>query len=93
MEQDSKPVNLAIESYQIQGARQMLLRLLDVYDIVPKGKKKKDDEVYTKAEMDLILSSKDNARHFLCGDKTIRYRGHERDKKGNLIRVDAYFSD
>lgn len=93
MEQDSKPVNLAIESYQIQGARQMLLRLLDVYDILPKGKKRKDDEVYIRAEMDLILSSKDNTRHFLCGDKFIRYRGHERDKKGKLIKVEAYFSE
>ena len=92
MEQDSKPVNLAIESYQIQGARQMLLRLLDVYDIVPKGKKRKDDEVYTTAEMDLILSSKDATRHFLCGDLRIHYRGHERDKKGRLVKVEAYFA-
>ena len=92
MEQDSKPVNLAIESFQIQGARQMLMRLLDVYDILPKGKKRKDDAIYTKAEMDLILSSKDNTRHFLYGDKFIRYRGHERDKKGRLVKVEAYFS-
>ena len=93
MEQNKKPTNLIIESFQLQGARQMLLRLLDVYKIAPKEKQGKDDAIYTKAEMDLILSSKDNTRHFLYGDKFIRYRGHERDKKGRLVKVEAYFSD
>lgn len=92
MEQNNKPTNLVIESFQLQGARQMLLRLLDVYRISPKEKQGKDDAIYMKAEMDLILSSKDATRHFLCGDLRIHYRGHERDKKGRLVKVEAYFA-
>lgn len=90
---DNKPTNLVVESYQLQGARQMLLRLLDVYRILPKEKRDKDDAIYTKAEMDLILSSKDATRHFLCGDLRIHYRGHVRDNKGRLVKVEAYFAE
>lgn len=89
---DNKPTNLVVESYQLQGARQMLLRLLDAYKILFKEKQGKDDAIYTKAEMDLILSSKDATRHFLCGDLHIYYRGHKRDKKGRLVKVEAYFA-
>lgn len=89
---ENKPANLVIESIQLQGARQMLLRLLDVYKITAKERMSKDDAIYTKAELDLILSSKDNTRHFLFGDMCIHYRGHERDKKGKLVRVEAYFA-
>ncbi len=92
MEQNNKPTNLVIESFQLQGARQMLLRLLDVYRISPKEKQGKDDAIYAKAEMDLILSSKDATHQFLCGDLRFHYRGHERDKKGRLVKVEAYFA-
>ena len=70
----------------------MLQRLRDEYKIVPKCKGDKDDAVYVKAELDMILSSLDNTRHFLCGDYRIHYRNHERDKKGRLIKVEAYFA-
>lgn len=91
MEQNNKPTNLVIESYQLQGARQMLSRLLDVYKVSFKDKRGKDDAIYAKAEMDLILSSMNATRRFLSGDQLIRYRGHERDKKGRLVKVEAYY--
>lgn len=91
MEPNEKPLNLTMESFVIQGARQMLSRLLDEYKIVEKYKSGKDDAVYTKAELDLILSSKDSTRKFLMGGYEIHYRGHERDKKGRLVKVEAYF--
>lgn len=84
-------MNLIIESHHIQGAREMLMKLMDTYNFVPKEKGSKDDVIYTQAELDMILSSKDNTRHFMYGDKSIRYRNHERDKKGRLKKVEAYF--
>ena len=92
MKQDNKPINLVLESYQLQGARQMLSRLMDNYEIRPKGiRPSKEEQVYVDAELNMILSSVDNVRHFLCGDCRIHYQNHQRDKKGNLIKVDAYY--
>lgn len=88
---ENRPTNLVIESYQLQGARQMLSRLLDVYKVSFKDKGGKDDAIYAKAEMNLILSSMDATRRFLCGDLRIHYREHERDKKGRLVKVEAYY--
>lgn len=87
-----KPANLMVESYQLNGARQMLQRILDSYNIKSKEKQGKDDEIYLKAELSMILSSIDNTRHFLCGDLRIQYRNHQRDKKGRLIKVEAYYA-
>ena len=56
------------------------------------SRKRKNKSRLTKTEMDLILSSKAATRHFLCGDLRIHYRGHERDKKGRLVKVEAYFA-
>ena len=86
------PANLIVESYQLMGARQMLQRILDFYDIKQKAKQAKDDDVYLKAELSMILSSVDNIRHFLCGDYRIHYRNHQRDKKDRLIKVEAYYA-
>lgn len=69
----------------------MLSRLLDAYKVSFKNKGGKDDAIYAKAEMDLILSSMDATRRFLSGDLRIRYRGHERDRKGRLVKVEAYY--
>ena len=84
--------NLYEESFELIGARKMLLRLRDSYRFAPKVKGDKDDGVYLQAELDLIGSSQDAVRHFLCGDYRIHYRNHERDKKGKLIKVEAYFA-
>lgn len=78
-------------SCELNGARKMLARLLDEYDIVCKLKRDKNDKVYTKAELDMILSSKDNTFRFLSGQRPIFYRNHVRDKKGKLIKVEAYY--
>ena len=86
------PANLIVESYQLMGARQMLQRILDFYDIKPKAKRGKDDDTYLNAEISMILSSIDNTRHFLCGDYRIHYRNHQRDKKDRLIKVEAYYA-
>lgn len=91
-EQENEPVNLVVESYQLAGARLMLQRILESYKLMPIWKGKKDDEVYVKAELDMIMSSVDNTRHFLCGDLHIHYRGHKIDKKGKLIKVEAYYA-
>ena len=93
MKQDDKPVNIVLESYQLQGARQMLQRIMDVYSIRPKGLgRSKEEQVYVDAELRTILSSVDNVRHFLCGDYRIHYCNHQTDKKGKLIKIEAYYA-
>ena len=84
--------NLVVESYYLQGARNMLLKLLDNYKIVPKDKTYKDDTIYTKAELDLIVSDKCETRNFLAyGRNGICYYNHEMDKKGKLTKVKARY--
>lgn len=80
------------ESFELQGARKMLLRLRDFYSIKWLRRCDRDDAVYEKAELDMIAGSHDNTRHFLCGDCRIHYRNHQRDKKGRLTSVEAYFA-
>ena len=86
-------INLIIDSHQLSGARQMLLKLSENYRILPKERNDRYDAVYTKAEIYLALSSIDNTRHFLYGDKRIYYRNHKRNGSGKLISVEAYFDD
>lgn len=84
--------NLIVESYYLQGARNMLSKLLDNYKIVPKEKIDKDDTIYTKAELDLIISDKCETRNFLIyGRNGIHYYNHERNKKGKLTKVKAKY--
>lgn len=85
--------NLHEESTFINGARQMLLTLLDNYKIVAKEKHDKDDAVYAKAEIEMILDSKDNTRKFLYEGFLggVSYYGHQRDKKGRLVSCEATF--
>lgn len=52
---------------------------------------KGDDRVYRDAELALITQSKRTMELFM--DNTpIRYRNHERDKKGKLVKCEAYFA-
>lgn len=88
----SRPTPLYEESFELMGARKMLLRLRDTYRFAMKTKGGKDDAVYLQAELDLIGSTQDNVRHFLCGDLRIHYRNHQRDKRGKLIKAEAYFA-
>lgn len=82
--------NLYEESFVLQGARKMLECLRGSYQIT-NGFKGKEEKVYVKAELDMIMGSMDNVRHFLCNDCRIAYRNHKRDNKGRLIYVEAYF--
>lgn len=79
---------LAMYASYYQGARDMGQHLLEriITDSKPKG----DDWIYIAAEWRLLLSSKRNCQLYLDGTE-IRYRNHERDKKGKLISVEAYF--
>lgn len=79
---------LAMYASYYQGARDMVQHLLEriITDSKPKG----DDWIYIAAEWRLLLSSKRNCQLYLDGTE-IRYRNHERDKKGKLISVEAYF--
>jgi hypothetical protein len=54
------------------------------------NKPKKDDWIYIKAEWSLIISSKRNMQLWLDGTE-IRYRNHQRNKRGKLESVECYF--
>lgn len=82
--------NLEYESAYLLGARIALQK----YNEWPKGSSKaeRDNKVYARAELDLFLSSNDAMKRFLSSDgKDIRYKNHVRDKKGRLIKCEAYF--
>ena len=51
---------------------------------------KGDDRVYRDAELSLITQSKRTMELFMDNTQ-IRYRNHERDKKGKLVKCEAYF--
>lgn len=82
--------NLHLESYYLQGARNMLLRILDDYRLSPKVKLSKDEAVYTKANIELALSSMENTRKYLENCE-IRYYDWQKDKKGKLVSAKAMF--
>lgn len=50
----------------------------------------KDSKVYHDAIVRLVLSNLGNTQNFLMG-RQIAYTNHQRDKKGKLILVEAYF--
>lgn len=54
------------------------------------NKPKKDDWIYLKAEWSLITSSKRNMQLYLDGTE-MRYRNHQRNKRGKLESVECYF--
>ena len=97
---DKEPINLSkLRDWAVYtaGARMMLLKLRqhllgDEPHPNLQYKRKAEDKVYTKAILDLILSSKDNVYRFLMGGYEIRFTEHERNKKGKLINCRAYFA-
>lgn len=66
--------------------------LMAAKELMPYAKwnAKGDDRVYRDAELALITQSKRTMELFMDGT-TIRYRNHERDKKGKLTKCEAYF--
>lgn len=84
-----KPVNLYEESFYLQGARMMFQRIREAY-YISNGLRGKEEKVYVDAELDLIGRSVDDVREFLTGRK-IAYRDWKRDKKGKLVKCEAYW--
>jgi hypothetical protein len=78
---------LAMYASYYQGARMIGVKVLEgIQNRKPKG----DDWVYLEAEWQLYTSSVRNMQLYL--DETeVRFRNHQRDKKGKLISVEAYF--
>ena len=66
--------------------------LMAAKELMPYAKwnAKGDDRVYRDAELALITQSKRTMELFMDGTP-IRYRNHERDKKGKLTKCEAYF--
>lgn len=78
--------NLVYYSAYYQGARNVAEKLIPYVMQNYRG----DEKAYIKAELDMITSSKRNMQIWLDGTQ-IRYRNHERDKKGKLTKCEAYF--
>lgn len=79
---------LAMYASYYQGARMIGVRVLEqiCQDRKPKG----EDWVYLEAEWRLATSSVRNMQLYMDGTE-IRYRNHEKDKKGHIIKCEAYF--
>lgn len=68
------------------GARAAILLLRDVYQIrIPSQEK-----IYDEALFKLITASLDSTRRFI-DKQQICYRNHERNKRGKLVKCEAYF--
>ena len=71
---------------RMKGAALAVLRCRDEFDRV----KCKEDYIYLNAVFDLACSSLDNMERWLRQDE-VRFRNHQRNKKGILTSVEAYF--
>jgi hypothetical protein len=80
--------NLVYYGAYYQGALTAAMKITD--SLLSGNKPKKDDWVYLKAEWSLITSSKRNMQLYLDGTE-IRYRNHQRNKKGKIESVECYF--
>ena len=70
------------------GALQATTRVTK--DVLTGDKPKGEDWIYKKAEWDLITASKRNMQLYLDGTE-MRYRNHQRNKKGKLESCECYF--
>lgn len=68
----------------IQAVQEVTRQLLEG------DKPKKDDWIYLKAFWKFITKNKRNMQLFLDGTE-MRYRNHQRDKRGKLKSVECYF--
>lgn len=53
---------------------------------------KGEDKVYMEATFALATKSKDNARRLLERKYVVNFRNHEKDKKGKVVKCEAYFA-
>lgn len=91
MIKDSGFVSLHSETLRLQGAFDVMMRLREEWQ-ASKVKVSGDNYIYMKALFDLALSSPENRKKFI-ERHTIRFKDHERDKKGKLINCKAYYED
>jgi len=78
---------LAMYASYYQGARMIGIKILEgIQSRKPKG----DDWVYLEAEWRLYTESVRNMQLYMDGYE-IRYRNHQKDKRGKLLRCEAYF--
>ena len=69
-----------------QGMRQGLITAQRIIETSVKG----EEKIYLEAEFKLYTSSLRNVQLLKDGTE-VRFRNHERNKKGKLIRCEAYF--
>ena len=80
--------HIAMYASYYQGALMAVRKITD--SLLNGNKPKKDDWIYLRAEWGLITSSKRNMQLYLDGTE-IRYRNHQRNKRGKLESVECYF--
>ena len=83
--------NLHLESFYLQGARDLLLRLLEQGGGITYNQGK-DDKIYSDAVFKEILYNRESLVKFLQGTGW-RYYDHQRDKKGKLVSVKVEFNN
>lgn len=95
------PISLSKESLYLQGARDMLMALMDRCKIdfgwnnIDRSKLKEEKgsrAIYNKCISDFLLSDRENVRRFLQGDRMLCY-DHQRDKKGKFISVKVKYDN
>ena len=89
----SKPLNLYETSWQVQGAKNVLRNLHDMgVLILDKDSNRKPNDPYNNAIYELLMRDQSALLDWLAmGDQmAIGYRNHQKDKKGKLIKVEAY---
>lgn len=95
------PISLSKESLYLQGARDMLMMLIERGKIdfgwynIDRSKLKEEKgsrAIYNKCIQDFLLCDRDNIRRFLQGDRILCY-DHQRDKKGKFISVKVKYED
>lgn len=84
-------INLHDESLYLNGARDMLMILLERAEMNFTGTPRPPGyKLYDKAATDFLLQDREHLRRFLEGEH-LRFFGHERDPRGKLIRVQVCF--
>ena len=93
------PPSLFKESLYLQGARDMLMMLIERGKIdfgwynIDRSKLKEEKgsrAIYNKCIQDFLLCDRDNIRQFLQGDRILCY-DHQRDKKGKFVSAKVKF--
>ena len=83
-------ISLHEESFYLQGARDLLLRLLEQGGGITYNQGK-DDKIYSDAVFKEILHNRESLVKFLQGTGW-RYYDHRRDKKNKLVGVKVEFN-